>query len=70
MTTGESRLVELIDYINNENPTHHDYPVPNTIVLPVSISNDKYVEWVKKQVSTESGKIKYDDIYSKEALGD
>jgi len=48
MTTGESRLVELIDYINNENPTHYDYPVPNTVVLPVSNSNDKYVAWVKK----------------------
>jgi len=47
MTTAESRLVELIDYINNENPTHYDYPVPNTIVLPVATSNDKYVKWVK-----------------------
>lgn len=47
MTTAESRLLELIDYINNENPTHYDYPVPNTIVLPVSTSNDKYVAWVK-----------------------
>ena len=60
MTTGESRLVELIDYINNENPTHYDYPVPNTIVLPVATSNDKYVAWVKKQVATDAGKIKYD----------
>ena len=59
MTTAESRLVELIDYINNENPTHYDYPVPNTIVLPVSNSNEKYVSWVKTQVGSEAGKIKY-----------
>lgn len=59
MTTGDSRLVELIDYINNENPTSYDYPVPNTIVLPVQTSNDKYVAWVKSQVSTEAGKIHY-----------
>ena len=60
MTTAESRLVELIDYINNENPTHYDYPVPNTIVLPVATSNDKYVAWVKTQTSTDAGKIKYE----------
>ena len=60
MTTGENRVEELIDYINNENPTHYDYPVPNTTVLPVSIANEGYVAWVKKQTSTEAGKIKYD----------
>jgi len=60
LTTSDARLVELIDYCNNENPTHYDYPVPNTIALPVSTSNDKYVAWVKEQTSTDSGKIKYE----------
>lgn len=59
---------DLIDYINNENPTHYDYPVPNTIAFPVSKANPKYVAWVKKQTNTDSGKIKYEKIYDKEEL--
>ena len=60
MTTSETRLAELIDYINDENPTHYDYPVPNTVAVPIRIANPKYIEWVKKQTTSESGKIKYD----------
>jgi len=60
MTTSASRVTELINYINNENPTPYDYPVPNTTVLAVENANEGYVRWVKSQTSSDDGKIKYD----------
>ena len=59
MTTADSRLTELINYINNENPTHYDYPVPNTTVLAVENANEGYVNWVKTQTTSDAGKINY-----------
>lgn len=47
VTTGD-RVAKLIDYINEHNPTEYDYPVPDTIVVPVEKGNKKYIAWVKK----------------------
>ena len=49
-----------MDFINDENPTNYDYPVPNIVALPVSNGNPEYLSWVKSQCSTDAGKIKYD----------
>lgn len=48
LTTTEDRVAKLIDYINTNNPTEYDYPVPDTVVLPVETGNTKFLSWVKK----------------------
>jgi len=48
MTTTDEKVADLIDYINQNNPTSYDYPVPNAIALPVEHGNDKWIAWVKK----------------------
>lgn len=43
MVTPDDKVATLIDYINNNNPTTYDYPVPNTTVVPVTVANPEYV---------------------------
>jgi uncharacterized protein involved in tolerance to divalent cations len=62
--TGRTRLTmhvtnnnvnQLIDYINNNNPTMYDYPVGDIIVLPVTGGNPQYIDWVKVQSGSGAG---------------
>jgi len=57
MTVPDGRVANLIDYVNNNNPTQYDYPVPNVTVVPVTLANPAYVQW-----ANESGKINYSKI--------
>lgn len=43
LITTNNKVAALIDYINNNNPTSYDYPVPDTVVLPVKTGNPKYL---------------------------
>jgi len=43
MTVPDGRVANLIDYVNNNNPTTYDYPVPNVTVVPVTLANPAYV---------------------------
>ena len=47
ITTENGKVTELVDYINHNNPTEYDYPVPNVTVLPVADGNKAYLDWVK-----------------------
>lgn len=62
MTTSGSKVLELIEYCNNENPTNYDYPVPNSHALPISMGNELYLNWVTKQTSSAAGKINYSTL--------
>lgn len=53
LTTTADKVAALIDYTNQNNPTSYDYPVPDTVVLPVKSGNAKWIAWVKKQVAKE-----------------
>jgi len=46
--TQNEKVKELIDYINNNNPTEYDYPVPNATVLPIEDGNKLFLKWVKE----------------------
>ena len=48
LTTTGDKVAELIDYINKNNPTTYDYPVPDVVAIPVETGNSKYISWVKK----------------------
>ena len=39
LATTSTKITALIDYINANNPTNYDYPVPDTVALPVSTGN-------------------------------
>ena len=54
LTTSDEKILKLVEYVNNHQPTPYDYPVPDITVLPVSGGNDKYLDFVKK--STEKSK--------------
>lgn len=53
LTTTGDKVAALIDYTNQNNPTSYDYPVPDTVVIPVKSGNAKWIAWVKKQVAKE-----------------
>lgn len=55
LITTNAKVAELIDYINNNNPTSYDYPVPDTVVLPVKTGNPKFISWAQKQTGHEAG---------------
>lgn len=59
VTTGD-KVAALIDYTNQHNPTSYDYPVPDTVVLPVETGNAKYIAWVKKQIADFDGGLHED----------
>jgi uncharacterized protein involved in tolerance to divalent cations len=60
LTVAESRVVPLIDYINQNNPSAYDYPVQDTIVIPISTGDQDYVQWV---LDSANKKIDYSAIY-------
>lgn len=60
LTTTGDKVAALIDYVNSNNPTSYDYPVPDTVVLPVETGNAKYIAWVKKQISSYDGALHED----------
>jgi uncharacterized protein involved in tolerance to divalent cations len=51
LITTNDKVAALIDYINMYNPTSYDYPVPDTVALPIKTGNSKYLNWVKKTIS-------------------
>jgi uncharacterized protein involved in tolerance to divalent cations len=51
LTTTGDKVAALIDYINQNNPTSYDYPVPDVVAIPVETGNAKYISWVKKTIS-------------------
>ena len=51
LTTTADKVAALIDYINNNNPTDYDYPVPDIFAIPVETGNEKWISFVKKSVS-------------------
>ena len=53
MTTSDDRVAELIDFINENNPTNYDYPVADIQVEPISAANKSYIEWVKAHTSKD-----------------
>ena len=57
MTVPDNRVANLINFVNLNNPTPYDYPVPNVTVVPCTTANPAYAKWAK-----ESGKIKYSKI--------
>lgn len=57
LTTTSDKVAALIDYVNTHNPTSYDYPVPDTVAIPVETGNAKYISWVKKQIATFDGKL-------------
>lgn len=48
LITTNNKVADLIDYVNNNNPTSYDYPVPDTVALPVKTGNPKYLSWAQK----------------------
>ena len=44
--TNNEKVAGLIDWVNNNNPTDYDYPVPNLTVMPVANGNADYLQWV------------------------
>jgi uncharacterized protein involved in tolerance to divalent cations len=54
LTTSDEKVLKLVEYVNNNQPTPYDYPVPDITVLPVSGGNEKYLEFIKE--STEKSK--------------
>ena len=54
ITTGD-KVAALIDYINQNNPTSYDYPVPDVVAIPVETGNAKFISWVKKTIAENAG---------------
>lgn len=59
MTTSNDKVAALIDFVNQNNPTMYDYPVPDVTVLPITTGNAEYIKWVKEQTGSKAG-IKWD----------
>lgn len=55
MTTSNDKVAALIDFINLNNPTMYDYPVPDVTVLPITTGNPEYIKWVKEQTGSKAG---------------
>lgn len=55
LTTTVDKVAALIDYVNENNPTIYDYPVPDTIAIPVETGNTKYLDWVQKNIAKNAG---------------
>jgi uncharacterized protein involved in tolerance to divalent cations len=58
MVVADGQLTGLIDYVNNNNPTMYDYPVPDVTVIPVTQGNQAFIDWAKAPT-----KIDYDKVY-------
>lgn len=59
ITTSNDKVAALIEYVNLNNPTMYDYPVPDITVLPITTGNPEYIKWVKEQTGSKAG-IKWD----------
>ena len=46
LSTSDDKVTKLVEYVNNNQPTPYDYPVPDITVLPVSGGNEKYLEFI------------------------
>lgn len=60
LTTTDDKVAALIDYVNENNPTIYDYPVADTIAIPVTTGNTKYLEWVRKNIAKNAAGLKED----------
>ena len=58
LTTTVDKVADLIDYINQNPPTLYDYPVPDTIAIPVETGNPKWLSWVQKTIATNAEGLK------------
>jgi uncharacterized protein involved in tolerance to divalent cations len=58
MVVPDSKVKNLIDYTNKNNPTSYDYPVPDVTAIPITTGNQKFLEWAVKPA-----KIDYEKIY-------
>ena len=59
MTVPDNRVATLINYVNNNNPTQYDYPVPDVTVIPISTGNAAYINWAKSSGKVDFSKIEY-----------
>lgn len=55
LTTTHDKVASLIDYINQHNPTDYDYPVPNTVAVPVKTGNADFLNWVHTTMQQGAG---------------
>ena len=63
MVLPDSQVSKLIEFVNNNNPTGYNYPVPDTVVIPASQGNQHFLEWAAK-----GDKINFDTIYNEEKV--
>ena len=59
MTVPDDRVANLINYINLNNPTQYDYPVPDVTVVPCTTGNAAYINWAKGTGKVDFSKIDY-----------
>lgn len=64
LTTTADLVAPLIDYINNNNPTDYDYPVPDVFAIPVELGNEKWIKYVKKVLADR------DELHEEAGHGD
>jgi uncharacterized protein involved in tolerance to divalent cations len=60
LVTTTDKVAALIDYVNENNPTIYDYPVPDTIAIPVTTGNPKFLSWAKSSITKNAGGLKED----------
>lgn len=60
LITTTDKVAALIDYVNENNPTIYDYPVPDTFAIPVTTGNPKFLAWAKKTIGTNTAGLKED----------
>ena len=60
LVTTTDKVAALIDYVNENNPTIYDYPVPDTIAIPVTTGNPKFLSWAKSSIAKNAGGLKED----------
>lgn len=54
LTTTVDKVAGLIDYINENDPTLYDYPVPDTFAIPIENGNQKWLSWVQKNIAANA----------------
>lgn len=54
-------MTKLIEFINSNNPTGYNYPLPDTAVIPISEGNKYFLTWAKREE-----KIDFATIYKPE----
>lgn len=61
MEVPDRNVEKLISFINENNPTNYDYPVPDAAVIPISEGNKFFLKWARRDE-----KINFDTIYDPE----